>query len=238
MKRIVLLFMLALFFHFSMASDLGKFFKDSEDFLFKYVSGGQINYGLVKRNIKEIQALYDQIGAANLSGKSDEVKQAFYINAYNLGVIYQVIKNYPIQSVMDKEGFFDKEKIRVAGEELTLNDLEKKKLLATYKDPRFHFVLVCAAKSCPPLFNHAYMPGKLNTMLNERTRAALNDPGFIRVSKERKTVRVSRIFEWYKNDFTAGGKSVVKYINQYRHQPIPEEFATSYYKYDWTLNRQ
>ena len=33
--------------------------------------------------------------------------------------------------------------------------MENKKLRGIYNDPRFHFVLVCGAVSCPPIINLA-----------------------------------------------------------------------------------
>jgi len=66
---------------------------------------------------------------------------AFYINAYNLLVIHQVVKNYPLSSVQDKNGFFEKRKFQIAGEEMSLNRLEKDKLLKKYKDASISIVL-------------------------------------------------------------------------------------------------
>ena len=70
----------------------------------------------------------------DLSSASAESKKAFYINAYNLIVIYQVSKFYPLKSPLDKSGFFDKVKHQVAGEALTLNALELKTLVFTTKE--------------------------------------------------------------------------------------------------------
>ena len=155
-----------------------------------------------------------------------------------LPTIHQVIENYPIQSPMDVKGFFDRQKHTVAGESSTLNNLEKKKLLEPYQDPRVHFVLVCAATSCPPLADFAYQADKLNEQLDEKTRSALNNDDFIRVNNSQKKVALSKIFEWYKGDFTKEASSVIAYINQYRSKKIPEDYKVSYYEYDWSLNEQ
>lgn len=173
----------------------------------------------------------------NLQGSSSDSKKAFFINAYNLLVIQAVINQYPVKSVMDKPGFFDKTIHLVAGEKLTLNDLEKKKLLQPYQDARLHFVLACAAVSCPLLANFAYTPNDLNNQLTTRTGLALNNNSFIRVSKKDQKVQVSKIFDWYKTDFTGNNQPVLTFINTYRTDKIPANYQVSYYEYDWALNK-
>lgn len=203
-----------------------------------WVSEGMVNYEGIQNDRSRINELYQQIGEMSLEGTSDAEKKAFYINAYNIATIYQVIENYPIQSPMDVKGFFNQKKHTIAGELFTLNDLEKKKLLEPYQDPRIHFVLVCAAASCPPLADFAYQADKLDEQLDEKTRQALNSDDFIRVNDSQEKVELSKIFEWYKGDFTKEAKSPVAYINQYRDEQIPKDYKVGYYEYDWSLNTQ
>ena len=236
MKKILLTAMLLGLFVCNRANGLNNFFDEADVFFKKYVSNGSVAYSKIKSNIGEVESLYKQIGSMDLKGKTDAQKKAFYINAYNLAVIYWVAKHYPLKSPMDNSGFFDKVKHTVAGEELTLNALEIKKLLFTYKDARFHFALACAAKSCPPLASFAYTPDKVDQQLNDRTTLALNDPNWLKVNKSKKMVELSKIFEWYKKDFTSDGKSEIEWINQFRKEKIPTSYKVDYYEYNWALN--
>jgi len=215
---------------------VANFFQASGSFFEKRVSGGSINYTAIKQNFEEIEALYEQINNMALSNASDTEKKAFYINAYNLIVIHQVAKYYPLKSPMDQSGFFDKVKHQVAGEAMTLNYLEIKKIIIPYQDPRIHFVLACAARGCPKLANFSYTPDHLDQQLTTRTKLALNDPAFTKVNNTEKKVEISKIFDWYKKDFTQGGMSVLSFINQYRDEPIPTSYAIAFYEYDWQLN--
>lgn len=218
-------------------ADLNDFFKRSDAFLKKYVKNGRVEYKTINNRFSEIEYLYKSIDTADLSSASDLEKKAFYINAYNLIVIYQVSKYYPLKSPLDQSGFFDKVKHMVAGEPMTLNFLEIKKLILAYKDPRVHFALACAAVSCPPLASFAYVPESLNQQLEERTRLALNDPDWLKVRADQNKVLLSKIFEWYKKDFTMGGESsVLEFINKYRAKKIPLMYEVGYYEYDWSLN--
>lgn len=212
------------------------FTQAADQFLGKYVKDGLVDYQQVKQEINEINALYQQIGQMSLDGATATEKKAFYINTYNLIVIHQIAQKYPVASPMGIAGFFDQQKHKVAGEMLTLDELEKQKLLQTYQDARLHFVLVCAAVSCPPLADDAFTAEKLEQQMEERTWLALNDPEFIRVQSAQKKVEVSQILDWYKNDFLREAPSLLAYVNRYRKEKIPASYELSFYDYNWQLN--
>ena len=210
------------------------FYTSVTSLLQKYVKDGQVNYKALQKDVPKLEQLAKQIATYDLSKASGAEKKAFYINAYNVLVLRQVMEHYPIKSVMDVQGFFDKQKYKVAGEYLTLNELEKKKLLLPYKDARINFALVCAAKSCPPLLNKAYTPELVEKQLEAQTRQALNNPTFTKVQP--KQVQVSEIFKWYEADFLAEAPNILAYINKYRNKPITKQNKVGYYTYNWALN--
>ena len=236
-KAIVIFFSLMALGNVVMGASLSSFFTQADAFFKKYVENGMVHYKEISANFSEVESLYKDIENMDLSSANDPSKKAFYINAYNLIVIYQVSKYYPLKSPLDRSGFFDKVKHTVAGESMTLNALEIKKLVLTYKDPRIHFVLACAAKSCPPLASFAYVPGQLDKQLDTRTKLSLNNTGWLRLNAGNKSVSISKIFDWYKKDFTMNGQNtVLEFINKYRSSPIPSSYSVSYYEYDWGLN--
>ncbi len=208
------------------------FFNRVDALLSANVSNGLVDYNSLKSDAA-FTTLIDEIANADISQLDGRSLQAFYINAYNLHVINQIIKHSPLTSVMDVPGFFDKNLVTVAQSQMTLNQLEKERLISQFNDPRFHFVLVCGANGCPPITSTAYTPDQLQSQLEQQTKAAINDPTFIKVSDNQ--VELSQIFNWYASDF--GGKSnVVSYINQYRQDPIEVSTEMSHYEYDWSLN--
>ncbi len=210
------------------------FFDQVDLFLQKYMKNGQINYAAIKNNPEQLNKLYDMIGNMSLEGKSEAFRKAFHINAYNMLVIKQVIVFYPITTPFDVNGFFDNIKHEVCRDELTLDELEKGLMLPTYKDPRIHFALVCAAKGCPPLAEKAYRPEIVEDQLEEKTVQMINDHLFV---KERPgEIRLSKIFEWYAEEFSDNQSTVLDYLNQYRVSKIPEQTKVRYDEYDWSLN--
>jgi len=212
---------------------LSAFFTDTDNFLKKYVSAGKVDYKTLKSNPTDIKALYKTIGAADLSGTDKATQTAFYINAYNLITIYSVVEKMPITSPLDVPGFFDTKKHQIAGSYMTLNDLENKKLRP---DPRVHFALVCGANGCPILRSEAYTPAKVMEQLTTAAKTAMNDPNFIRVNTSAKTVSISQIFDWYKDDFIKANGSDLAYINANRSAKIPTDYKKEFYTYDWKLN--
>lgn len=234
---LILLFFATLIFSGALPPS-ADFTQAADQFFSTFVKDGLVDYQKVKQQMNEMNALYQQIGQTSLQDADKMEKKAFYINAYNLIVIRQIAKQYPVSSPMDIKGFFDQQKHKVAGEMLTLNELEKQKLLQTYQDARIHFVLVCAAVSCPPLASYAFTAEKLDQQIEERTRLALNDSKFIRVRPEQKKVEVSQILDWYKSDFLREAPSLLAYVNRYRTEKIPASYDLGYYEYNWQLNEQ
>lgn len=230
---VVLYFVLAAF----CPANASSLFDKVDAFLCKHVENGQVKYGAIKAAPEEMNQIVAALANFDLDELSSETaRKAFWINAYNIVVIHAVVRAYPIDSPMDVPGFFDTKTYPVAGDTLTLNEIENQKLRADFGDPRIHFALVCAAKSCPPLIPEAYWPEKLDAQLEERTRANLNDNDFIRVTETEKTVSLSEIFKWYREDFVTPECGLLAYINGYRNQKIPSTYTVDYYSYNWELN--
>ena len=209
-------------------------------FLAKFVNAeGNVNYAAIKRNPLELKGLLKRVEAFDAASAKPTDREAFYLNAYNLLVIGEVVARYPLESVQKVPGFFDKNLVSVAGEKLTLNDLEAQKLRQPYADPRVHFALVCGAKGCPRLSRAAYVGNQLDAQLTIQARKVLQDPTFIRVDAKARKVQLSQIFKWYEVDFKASGKTGVAYVNQFREgKTIPAIYTVDYYPYDWALNAQ
>lgn len=212
------------------------FFQEVDQFLKTHVQNNKVNYQALQQDVT-LPALVQKIASANIESLDKNSLQAFYINAYNLLVIQKAVKNYPLESVLNVNRFFDNKDQVVAGKRLSLNQLEKDLLLKEFNDARFHFVLVCGANGCPPITDFAYLPAQLNEQLDQQTRKAINDPNFIKVDNAQQTVALSQIFEWYVKDFGGSQASTLQFINKYRTEAISSDYKRSFYTYDWSLNQ-
>lgn len=207
-------------------------------YLAKFVDeNGNVNYGAIKRNPLELKALVHRYETFDANSATAPDREAFYLNAYNLMVINEIVAHYPSESVQKIPGFFDKSLVTVAGEKMTLNDLEAKKLREPFHDPRVHFALVCGAKGCPRLNRAAFVGNQVDAQLSVQARKVLQDPKFIRVDAAAHKVLISQIFKWYEADFKTTGKIGLAYLNQFRDsKAIPATYTVDYYTYDWALN--
>lgn len=176
----------------------------------------------------------------------DKERLAFLCNAYNANVLAMALRERRTAgfvNVLGVDGFFDTLLITVAGDEMTLNTLEKVRIKA-FNDPRTHAALVCAAMSCPPLRAEPYLGAKLDEQMNEQSRRWLNDPGKNHVVGER--LRLSRIFDWYASDFSVPPYGdVMGFVKKFADSDKPiglllariEQPEIGWLEYDWTLNQ-
>ena len=157
---------------------------------------------------------------------------AFWINAYNAYTIVLILDNYPLSSITQLEGgkVWDKKWITIGSKRYSLNNIENDILRPQFQDPRIHFAVNCAAKSCPPLHNRAFTASNLDTLLDKQTKAFINDETYNKITK--KAVTVSKIFDWYAEDFS----DLIGYLNEYSNTAIQSNAAIKFTEYDWSLN--
>lgn len=210
------------------------FFQRTNEFLSENVKGGKVDYKGIHSDPTQLNELMSLMSIVNVSSVNKKEYQAFWINAYNISVIKGIIDNYPLNSPLDVNGFFDKTSYSIAGTNITLNEIENDILRKKFKDARFHFVLVCGARGCPPIIARAYTAENLEQLLEKQTIKALNNSSFIKVSGNE--VALSEIFKWYKEDFVDNESSEIDFINKYRNEKISVGANISYYPYDWRLN--
>jgi hypothetical protein len=159
-------------------------------------------------------------------------KMAFWINAYNAFTLKLIVDNYPTKSILNFDGgkTWDVRRIKIGDKKYSLNNIENDILRPQFKDPRIHFAVNCAAKSCPPIWNHAYTAENLETTLETRTRAFVNDKKYNTLSSTR--AQVSKIFDWYGADFG----DVKKFLNQYSETKLKSSATLIFSEYNWDLN--
>ena len=234
MKQTVLLSLFMVLTGFAYGQE--DLFLETDTCLKTYVREGKVDYKRLKFNGARFDSLIQVYQNYELSGKSDSFRKAFFINAYNLMVIYGVLQEYPVASPMEIEGFFTERKFLVAQEELTLDQIEFERLFAVFPDPRMHFALNCGAMSCPTLYSEAFFPEKIEDQLAFCQTMVMDRDDYVYVDLEERVVRVSKIFEWYGEMFEEASGSLRRYINEHRFVTIPRNYEIVFNEYDWALN--
>lgn len=207
--------------------------------LSKYVSpAGAVNYDGFKKSEAQLNAYLKKLEQNSPQANwSKSETMAYWINAYNAYTIKLILNNYPLKSIMDINGgkAWDLAFINIDGKKLSLNNIEHDILRAKYKDPRIHFAVNCASISCPKLKNSAFTGADLDRQLKEMSIGFINNP--LKNKLSASSVQVSKLFEWYKDDFTQGG-TVIDFLNQYAKVKIQPNARISYMNYNWNLNNK
>jgi hypothetical protein len=227
--------------------------------LARVVRGGAVDYAALQRDRKLLDSYRAQLAAVTetaLAGWTRDQQLAFWINAYNAGVLATVIDHYPItrgslvglafpaNSIWQIAGAFKAARHEVAGRARSLDDIEHRILRPRFREPRVHMALVCAARGCPPLRAEPFVSDRLDAQLDDQTRAYLSDRahGFSWDSAA-KRLEVSSIFKWFAEDFAAAG-GVRAFVAQHIGDPVlatavgDANNSLRYLDYDWSLNER
>jgi len=201
---------------------------------------GLVNYKAFSEN-DSFKKYLDEIGKTNVSDFNKSEKLAFYINAYNALIIKNVLDHPNIKSPMDVDGFFKKIKFNVAGQHVTLDELEHNYTLKI-DGVLPHFGLVCGAKSCPKLIPKAYSSKDVYNQLKQNAKEFLGDKTKNYYDKENDTLYLSSIFNWFKSYFENKYGTLVKMVKSLSNKGIGLDVSSStkleYLKYNWELNAQ
>jgi hypothetical protein len=225
----------------------------------RHVDGsGRVDYDAVAGD-PNLGVFLDAVSAVSpehVAAFSRDQKVAFYINAYNALTLRTIVDAMPVTSIRDiRPDPWEASKWTVGGRRMSLNEIEHKKLRKDLDEPRVHFVLVCAAVSCPILPARAILPGDLDEQLERAARAFFTDPARNRVDRASGKVYLSRIMDWYGGDFVGAeapelegldgldrkDAAVIRYMAKYlgdedRRFLAAGGFSVVHNDYDWGLN--
>ena len=204
-----------------------------------------VDYKALKaRDAKTVQAIRQQLARVDVAKLDRKSQLAHWINVYNVNTVATILEHYPIKSIRDistdpiiRLNVFKKERVPVGNALVSLDEIENKKIREVFKDPRIHFAINCAAKSCPPLRTEAYNGAKLDAQLDEMTRAFLSHARFERDGDE-LTIHVTKIMDWFSDDFGDKVAFIRKYVSADKQRMIDQakDVDIEYEDYDWALN--
>jgi len=198
-------------------------------------AAGEIDFAAMRKDPETIAAAAHHFATGDLDAlATDDEKMAFYLNGYNALAMYHAVtsKHQPKDTVR----FFATSKLQFAGETMSLHHLENKRI-RPLQEPRIHFALNCMVRDCPRLLQVPYSAATLEAQLDAVTREFLNDPRRVAYDPVNKSVKLSSILKWYREDFEIDGLTLISYINQFRTEPIAADADIDWFDYDWTLNQ-
>ncbi len=220
-----------------------------------YVSPAGVDYPALLAGRGPLDDYIAALERASLDGMSPADQEALWINAYNALTLRLIIDSWPLDSIRDLDGGkpWDARTYTVAGQQVTLNDIEHRRL-RPLGDPRIHAAVNCASRGCPPLAPTPFTGEALSRQLDEASAAWIRGGGLV-VDRGASAVGLSAIFDWYGEDFLARygaasrdipgleGKpeAAINFASRYVDEDLAAwlgagEYAVSFTDYDWSIN--
>jgi len=205
----------------------------------------RFDYKRVSNDDKKILQNYlKQMQALDPRQLNRNVQKSYWINLYNALTVNLVLESFPTKSITKiGKGFFsfgpwDDDVAVIQGQHLTLNNIEHGILRPIWKDNRIHYAVNCASMGCPNLSKKAYNEFNTNSILDEAAHDYVNHSRAV-MFKENALV-LSKIYEWYINDFGGNDQSLLTHLKSYANSDLKQKLSTFKgkinYDYDWSLN--
>ncbi len=220
-------------------------------FLNRYVAPdaqgvNRLSYGQVTQaDNARLDGYLAELQAVNPADLTRDQQLAYWINMYNAVTVDVILENYPVASIRDIKdgplsiGPWNRPLVTVAGQSLTLNDIEHRIIRPTFDEPRIHYALNCAAVGCPNLMARAWQAERLERDFAAAEHAYVNDPRGVRFNDQGGLI-LSKIYIWFREDFGRNEQAVLAYIRTVADPQLKARLQdvsrVSAYEYDWALN--
>jgi len=223
-----------------------------------YVTDGMVSYEELIKNREGLDVYITSLTDVShelYKRFSSNERLAFLINAYNAFTIDLILQHYPLSSILEIPNAWDDHHWVLLDSSRTLNHIEHEIIRKKFDEPLIHFALVCAAKGCPKLPSVAFRGDSLENQLKSVAEAFIRDVSRNRLERESQTLHLSKIFEWYGDDFvsrwsgaavpdthmTTVDRSLVGVFQTYGAADdsiflMSNPVTIRYLEYDWALN--
>jgi hypothetical protein len=220
----------------------------------KYVRDGSVDYESWRSqgvsDLNNYLATLSSICTAAEQAASRAERLAFWINAYNAFTVKLILDHCPVKSIrligLLPMAAFRNKFISMPGlgkEDLSLDEIENDILRKQLGEPRIHFAIVCASKSCPKLRSEAYRAEAVDAQLEQAARDFIQDSSKNRYDASKRTFYASSVFKWFREDFERAKGSLAAFIGQYaRREPAAAlkqgNVRIEFLEFNWSLNEK
>jgi hypothetical protein len=214
----------------------------------------RVNYAGWKANASDMGRLNGVVTGLERMAPSRMARAeaiAYWANLYNAITLQVVLSRYPVASIrdirsegvmLDPQAFLGpwrSKRVTVERRRLSLDDIEHQTLRPLARDARVHYSVNCASIGCPNIQRTAWRAETLEQDLDRAARAYVNHPRAVTVLAD-GTLRVSSIYEWFKEDFGGNDLGVIAHLRRYAEPALTQQLRAatriSSNAYDWALN--
>jgi hypothetical protein len=229
-------------------------YKPWQDLLAKHYDPAKgMRYKALKAQDKPaLDRLRQQMALIDPAALSPKDRLAYWINLYNISVVGIVVDHYPVDSIRDistdpiiRLNVFKKDSVATKSGKISLDTIENEKIREAFKDPRIHFAINCAAKSCPPIRPEPYVGARLDQQLDDQAQKFFNNTHNARFEKNERgvVVHVTKIMDWFEDDFEQWGGGRIAFLRKHLAperrkiiDPSVKNVSLEFNDYSWDLN--
>lgn len=192
-----------------------------------------------------LTAYIESLEAYPVSTLPEAERFAFWANLYNAVTVRLIVDEAPENSIRQIRprpwsiGPWGVNRVEVEGRALSLDDIEHGVMRVEFDAPLVHYAVNCASIGCPNLMARAWRGETLDADLEAGARAYINHPRGVSVTED--GLVVSRIYDWFNEDFGGSAAGVIAHVLRYAEpdlaRQIDGETRIDSYAYDWSLNQ-
>ena len=208
-----------------------------------------MDYAHLKANDNAaLQQLRQSLARVNVPALPKKQQLAYWINLYNVNVVATVVEKYPVGSIRDistdpiiRLNVFKKDRVPFGSGMIALQTIENDRIREGFHDPRIHFAINCAAKSCPPIRPEAYRGDRIDAQLDDQVRKFVGGNG-VRVEQRGSdsVIHATKIMDWFGDDFDKWGGGKTAFLRRYlpveKSRLLQGDIKFDFDSYDWALN--
>lgn len=223
-----------------------------QEFLNKHVSTNDekinlVDYGnLNQHDLDSLKEYIKYLSQIDISHYNRQEQLAYWLNLYNALTVQTVANYYPVANIQEiniSPGLFSvgpwgANLITINAIPLSLDDINNRIIRPIWNDPRTHYALNNATIGAPNLNKQAYLGSLIEEQLNDSASAYINSFRGAQVI-EGKLI-ISKIYDWYEEDFGGTKKDVIKHLLQFAKEPLRSQLkhtnTIDSYIYNWHIN--
>jgi len=206
-----------------------------------------VDYSNINTNdLLVLKEYIKRLSKIDIGNYNRQEQLAYWINLYNALTVETVANYYPIGNVQEiniSPGLFSvgpwgASIITIRNTSLTLDDIDNRIIRPVWNDPRTHYSLNNATIGSPNLSKHAYQGHQIEQQLNDAASVYINSLRGVQVIEGR--LIISKLYDWYEEDFGGTKKDVIKHLLQYAKEPLLSQLnhinTIDSYIYNWHIN--
>lgn len=207
--------------------------------LVDYANMTDDDYDLLKNYITKMSRI-------DIDAYNRDEQLAFWLNLYNALTVQIIADYYPVGSIEEintSPGLFSigpwgAKLVTINGTPLSLDEINNRIIRPIWNDPRTHYALNNGSIGAANLSKQTYHGATIEKELNEAASEYINSLRAVQVI-EGKLI-VSKIYDWYNEDFGGSKQDVITHLKQFAKEPLQSQLrhinTIDGYVYNWHLN--